>query len=303
MQMTIPLTARSPRAFTPPTLARKHDEECEAWAKSKSKSRGPKPEKPVFMLAVPTLSEKETIGQLMFELGVYPTSRDSVRNATLEALLEHGGEKAEDDAAWLEGHWQKTEIYEQQLELWQEQENQRLLDQWQNPKTAREAFPMPEPMTDVRDRIKAHKMVDGIIARDATVRRMLAAQTRYGRVYEIMSVRVHLRGWQGLETQREAVSELHLPDIVTEESIDALREEIGRDAWRELWAEIDSMYALTKAEVGNSDSPGESEPTKDGSKPGKRKTGSGTSNGTRKARKSSSQPTPEPESDQTTEAS
>lgn len=303
MQMTIPLTARTPRAFTPPTLARKHDEAQQAWAKSEAKSRGPKPEQPVFMIAVPTLSERETIGQIMYELGVYPTSRETVRNATLEAILEHNGETAEEDAAWLEGHWQQNELYEDQLELWQQQENQRLIDEWQNPKSKREAFPMPEPMNSVRDRIKAKNMVDAVVARDRTVRRLLAAQTRYGRIYEIMSMRVHLRGWQGVKTQREAVSDQYLPEIVTEESIEKLREEIGLVAWREIWASIDGMYALGAEEVGNSDSPSENESTSDGSKQGEEKTDSGTSNGTAEEHKSSSQPTPDQESGQTTEAS
>lgn len=302
MNTTIPLTARAPRSFTPPTLARQHDQATEKWAKSKAKNRGPKPVLPVFFLAVPTLSERETIGNLMFELGVYPVTRETVRNATLEALMLADEEKGEDDAAWLESHWQASELYEEKLELWREKETQRQIDVWQNNKLKDEPLPMPDQMTSVRDRIKARNMVDEVVRNDSNVRRLLSAQTTYGTSYELMSMRVHLRGWEGLETQREAISERFRPDIVTEECIEKLREEIGDAAWKELYVTIDSMYSLSREEVGNSDSPSESEQSQDGSKPEKAATDAGDSSGTASETSSSSEPTPDLESDKTTAA-
>lgn len=298
MKSTIPLTARAPRAFTPPTLEAKHQAALEEYT-------GPKkgaPAKPVFFIAVPTLLERETIGQLMFELGAMPVTRDTIRNATLEALIARDDD-GEEDAAWLEGHWQQTEIYEDQLEIWQQQENQRLIDEWHDPSKKREAFPMPEALTSLKDRIRAKNLVDEVVARDARVRRLLAAQTRYGKQYEIMGMRVHLRGWEGLETTRSAVGGDGLPDLVTEECAEALREEIGTDAWRELWQSIDSMYGLSKEEVGNSGSPLENGSTGGGSKSAGPETDTGISSGTPTETKSSSPPSPGSASDQTTEQS
>lgn len=285
---TIPLTAREPRAFTPPSLEARY----EASLPKKPKKGKKLPPKPQFYIAVPTLAERETIGSIMFELGVIQVSRETTRNATLEAAIEMYGE---DEALWLESHWQQTDLWEGLLDIWEEQERQRLLDNLANPKKAeKEPAPKPEPLTTLKDRLKAKRLVDEIIAKDAPLRTLLARQTRYGREYEIMSMRVHLRGWQGLETQREAASGDNAPEIVTEDCIMALREEVGQHAWRELFREIDDQYGLSAEEVGNSDSPPESGLPPTGSTPTPPKE-SGDSHGTSTEQKSSSEPAPEAE--------
>ena len=301
MNHTIPLSARAPRAFTPPTLAKKHDAACETWASSKAKSRGKKPALPRFFIAVPTLTEKDTIGQLMFELGLVPITRDQTRMATLKALLN---DDRDDDAAALEGFWQKKELHEAQLEIWDEQERQRRLDQLADPDTERQPFEQPEDPTTMRERIHAQEVVDEMVAKTPALRKLLAAQTTYTKRYQTMTMRVHLRGWEGLETQRVADTGPDMPELVTEECLEELREEIGRDAWLELHRNIDAMYALSPEEVGNFASPSESGSNPDGSsKEGELETASGDSTGPETETKSSSAPIPEPASDQTTEPS
>lgn len=301
MSQHIPLTARAPRRFTPPTLQRKNDADRTAWAESKEKSRGPKPPLPVFYIAVPTLAEKDTIGQLMFELGLTPTTRDQIRMATLKALLN---DDREDDATFLEGFWHQKEIHENQLDIWQEQETQRRLDELADPTTKREPFEEPADPTSLRDRIRAQELVDGVVAQTYELRKLLAAQSTYTTRYATMTMRVHLRGWEGLETQREAEGGNGMPDLVTEDCLDRLRDEIGRDAWRELHRNIDAMYSLSAEEVGNSGSPSENVSSPVGSSKGDApETDSGASIGPDETMKSSSEPTPEAESGQTTEQS
>lgn len=304
MRTTIPLTARAPRAFTPKALLDQYEERREAWSRTPSKKRAERPEKPVFYIAVPTLTERDTIGQLMFELGIVPVTRDDIRHATLRAAIENeDDENAEETAAWLEGFWLQKEIDDNQLELWQEQENQRLIDQWADPETKREPFPRPEPVTTLKDRMRAKDIVDAIVARSPSVRRLVGEQQAYSKKYDLLSMRVHLRGWQGLKTEREAEGGPGMPDLVTEECLEALRDEIGNAAWREIALSIDGMYSLSAGEVGNFGSPQGSGSTSDGSTPVKPKTDSGTSLGSEKAEPSSSEPTPAPASEATTAAS
>lgn len=293
----VPLTARDPRPFTPATLAKRHEDALEEHQKAGGK--GKKPPKPVFYIAVPTLTERETIGSLMFELGLVQVSRDTVRNATLEECLALLGDEGEETALFLESHWQQTAFYEDQLELWAEQEQQRMLDEWENPATKREALPQPPQLTTLNDRLRAKRVVDEIVSQSQRLRRLLAQQTRYAKESEIMMVRVHLRGWEGLATQREAHAGGGQVELITEDCATALREEIGPDAWRELWLEIDGQYKLTGQEVGNSGSRPANGSQSIGSTPAPEEE-SGASLGTETASKSSSTPAPEAESGTTT---
>jgi hypothetical protein len=225
-----------------------------------------------------------------------------VRNATLEECLELLGDDGEETALFLESHWQQTQFYEEQLELWAQQEQQRLLDEFENPSTKRDPIPQPGHLTTLQDRLRAKRVVDDLISRSTRLRRLLAAQTRYAKESEIMTLRLHLRGWDGLKTQREAEGGGGHVELVTEDCATALREEIGPDAWRELWAEVDSQYHLDKAEVGNSGSRPENGSRNTGSTPSPEEV-SGDSPGTSTDSKSSSTPGPDLESGTTTEQS
>jgi hypothetical protein len=289
---TIPLTARDPRPFTPPALAKLHENALEEHQRAKGKPAD-KPKKPVFYIAVPTLVERETIGSFMFELGLVQVTLDSIRNATLKAAKELiEGDAGEETALFLESHWQQTAIHDEQVDLWQQQESQRLIDEWEDRGTAREPYPMPPALTTLDDRIRAKEVVDDLIARSRTLRRLFAAQARFSKENEIMMLRVHLRSWDGLATTREAEGGGGEAELVTEECIDALREEIGPKAWKELWQEVDGQYHLAADEVGNSASPPASGRKNDGSTPSPGEE-SGDSRGTASATSSSSEQIPE----------
>lgn len=299
---TIPLTAREPRPFTPkPLIAKFEEARAEFDAKKKGKDKASAkygPKKPVFHIAVPTLSERETISSLMFELGVVQVSRDTIRHAILEFLLAKGvpnypDEDGEETALFLESHWQQTQIYEDQMDFWQQQENQRLIDLWHSPEKAREVpADVPKPLTTMRDRLRAKRVVDEVVAVDPHLRRLLATQTAHARLNQIMMMRVHLRGWDNLDTPREAEGGgVTGVDLVTEDCLSMLREEIGDPAWYELRREIMGQYELGAEEVGNSDSPPENMSPNTGSTPSPEE-GSGDSHGTDTEAKSSSEPTP-----------
>ena len=294
---SIPLTARDPRSFTPLALRKRYEDDIEAHQRSKSK--GKKPALPVFHIAVPTLIERETIGSLMFELGMVQVTRETVRNAVLEECIALLGDEGEDTALFLETHWQQTAFYEDQLELWAQQEQQRLLDEFENPATKRDAIAQPVQLTTIQDRMRAKRVVDDLVSRSQRIRRLLAAQTRYGKESEIMMLRLHLRGWEGLKTNRSAAGGGGEIELVSEDAITNLREEIGPDAWRELWMEVDSQYHLGAEEVGNSDSRPENGSQSTGSTPAQEEE-SGASPGIDTATKSNSTPAPDPESGTTT---
>lgn len=304
---TLPLTARKPRPFTPPTLKGRYLAELDAWeaaerayreAKAANEGRadsepkepvppkpGKKPTEPVFMLAVPTSLERDTLSALLFELGVVQITRETVRNVTLEeAFVVYGDEKGEEIATFLEGFWLQQELYEDKFALWQEQERQRVLDEF-NGGDKREPYPMPEHDASIRDRMRAKREVDELIARSQTLRRKLGEQTSYAQVNGTMLVRLHLRGWSGLKTTREAIGPAQdgqgypPAEILTEECTGQLREEIGNAVWSELIVEIDGQYALTPAEVGNSASPPENGSSAAGSTAGGEQSDTGASPG------------------------
>lgn len=288
---TVPLTARKPRSYTPPflkaryeTAAGLYDEQLRAHSMAVAANEGKaaaepkvpdpghpgeKPQLPIFFLAVPTALERSQIGTLMFELGVIQITRETVRNAVLEECFTlHGDEKGEELALFLEDFWQRQQAYEEDSQLWAQQERQRLIDGWHGG-VQRDPYEMPRQRTGLKDRLRAKREVDAIIEKSQTVRRVLGAQQDYGRANAEMLIRVHLRGWQGLRTQREAVNpgESGQPpaELLTLDCASALLDEIGPQAWDELFREIDNQYGLTPEEVGNSDLPPVSEPTPDGS--------------------------------------
>lgn len=271
MTRTLPLTARQPRPFTPPTLERRYLADLDAWDAADRAFReaeagtgtkpGKKPVKPAIFLAVPTSLERDTISSLLFELGVVQVTRETVRNVTLEeAFSVYGDEKGEEVATFLEGFWLQQQLYEDRFAIWQEQERQRVIDEAAGG-DKREPYPMPEHDASIRDRMRAKREVDDLIAKSQRLRRKLGEQTSYAQVNGTMLVRLHARGWEGLKTQREAIGPaadgqgFPPAEILTEECTAALREELGNAAWTELIVEIDGQYALSPGEVGNSDSP------------------------------------------------
>lgn len=301
---TIPLTARAPRSYTPPTLEAHYEEKLAAWADAPEDERGEKPIKPVFHIAVPTLVERELIGSLLYELGLIEVRQDRVRTATLEEAIVHLPD-GEEQALFLESHWQMQGLHEQQLEIWAERETQRMLDQMEKPDEDLKPIPKPAPLTTLADRIKAKNVTEELYEKSARLRRLMAKRASWDRENQIMMLRVHLRGWEGLETQREGESNPGIADgidIVTTDAITALREEIGGVVWEELYVSIDGMYQLKQDEVGNYASRPANGPQTNGSKAPTGKA-SGGSPGRKKAKKSNSAPARARGSRQTTEQS
>lgn len=325
MTKTIPLTARQPRPFTPPTLEQRWRAQQDRYDERQRVLRDPHgasengivrpdgsdqpPVKPVIYIAVPTLLERETIGSLMFELGVVQVSLETVRNVVLEQALEiYGDDKGEEIATFLETFWLQQQVFEDKVQLWQQQERQRVLDEWNDPSKVRDPYPMPEQDSPLRDRLRAKREIDQLIERSPLLRRTLGQQTDYGRQNTTMLIRVHCRGWEGLKTQREAIgADQHggfpAADLLTEDCTSQLREELGETAWLELAAEIDGQYALSAEEVGNFASPPAPPSSIAGSaEPGEAPNG-GNSPGTNTEIQSSSAPAPSAESGQITEPS
>jgi len=289
MSKTLPLTARQPRPYTPPAIEKRHMAELDAWEAGGKKGKAPV--KPIIMVAVPTSLERDTISSLLFELGVVQVTRETVRNIILEECFSlYGDEKGEELALFLEGFWVQQELFEDKVAFWQEQERQRLLDEFHGGKK-RDPIPMPEHDSSVRDRMRAKREVDTIIEKSQLVRRKLGEQTSYSQVNGTMLVRLHCRGWQGFETQREAIapaadgSGFPPAEILTEECTALFREELGHEAWQQLVVEIDGQYGLKAAEVGNSDSPPENGSKSDGSTAGGEESDAGASLGTNAATK------------------
>lgn len=292
MASTLPLTARQPRPHTPAALRTAHEEALAAW--EDGGQEGDKPQLPEFYIAQPTLAERDNLNSLLFELGMVQVTRETIRNKMLDVAFDiYGEEKGEELGAFLEGFWQRADAYEQEYADWQEQEKQRKLDEAEDPKKKRDPYPEPEQTTTLRERIRAKNEVDALIDRSPDVRRLVAKQTAFGRENANMMARLHLRGWRGLKTQREAQGGPPA-ELVTEECAAALRAEIGTQAWGQLVAYIEAAYVLSQEEMGNLDSRPENGSSRDGleapAAPSKHRSGRSRTGGT--GRKSSTTPAP-----------
>lgn len=268
----IPTSAKRTARFTPPSLRPVKDEESGA-DKGGAKECA-------FVLRIPTPSERDQIGTRLYELGVTTVSQESIRATLIDDLFNqdwaallapadiaaqgledpekratYNELEAEKRAEFLDGYWSKAQIDEMAITEWKEKEVQRRLDVAAG---AKDEGPLAEPMKTVtpREHARSKLMVDDMMERSYRLRKLAAQQLDYSRRNGLMMVRVHVLDQLPKDPEAWPVTlERDAEGLLTEETVDELREHIGDIAYHELVNAVNGHYDLAEEERKNSDSP------------------------------------------------
>lgn len=246
----IHLSTRGLHEFTPPELA----ETSPAVA---------------FQIHIPSYELRDTLSSLLFAHGLVPVSPEHGRSVLISelyevyALPEPGSDNPpegkllgdpDEMASFLEGYWQRAEIYGRMNEQWALQEKERLFDELQGADVA-DAEPLPVAPFTPRETARAQRIAVEMLDLSEPYR---ALQSRYGDEEareNLMMFRLFVAGWTGLETKvaRDETGKIQ------SETIELLREELGRlgahEAYRDIIREIRSLFIISGETEKNSVSP------------------------------------------------
>jgi hypothetical protein len=220
-----------------------------------------------FIVSVPTSIERDQINSRLVSLGLSQVTPEEIRATMIEELFhqdwsepgqepldEHGQvSKAEEYANFLDSVWMRQEAHDAAIARWQEQEVERLEDEWAGA-PAREPTEMPLKIISVRDQAKMKLLIDRMMKQSQRLRDLAASNLDFGRRNAVLLVRMHLIGVSGFEPAKPIVQDPRTRAL-PEDVVDALREQVDDVAWNELVAFIDRMYRLDGGEEKNSDSP------------------------------------------------
>lgn len=234
----IPFSSASIETFTPPSL------------------KGQKPQ-PLFHFSAPTPDDRDKVDYRLIAAGVILYSGQEIRNRLIHEIfqsLPDDEEEAERRATLIEEGTQDDLLFEERMTGWRERERERLRDFLEGA-PERESEPLPKRDMPLRRRTEYEMMWADAIRGSERLTEMVNANQEYASDQRKMVARFHLVGWEGLKAQREALATIKGLDVVTVESMNAMRAEIGEVAWRELLDHAISLYNLSRVETGNSESP------------------------------------------------
>lgn len=213
-----------------------------------------------ILLKVPTWHQRDTVSTLLFSHGFIPISADMVQAFLVEALYRVFDEATADEyAAFLDGFWQQSNIYNQDMQAWALQEQQRLADVALSGKEF-ERSPMPKPLFSPRDNARASRIGLLVLENDVEFRALQGRSLAETAETELLMMRLFIDSWVGLKTSFDAA---HDEPKLSMKTIEALRNEIGEDAYAELKDAVAAMFNIDKVTEKNFDSPpaGGSSPT------------------------------------------
>jgi len=248
MSNEIYLTTSRIHPFTPQTL----------------ENRDPKP---VFQIRIPAFAERDQISTILFANGFVPVAVEHGRALLIEAIYEtqvgdtpeEREAAAEETVLWLEGYWQRAEAYNRAIEQWNEQETVRLAD-IDLGAPFRPQAPKPERTFTPRESARATRLGVEMLDRWQPYRELQARHASQSIIQEVLTTRLFIAGWTGLETKFESDGQK-----MTEACTEALRGEIGVLAWDALVREVHTMFFVNGTTRGNSESPLEQSSNQDGS--------------------------------------
>lgn len=236
----IPLTSTRTIPFFPPSLKKDH----------------PKVE---FTLRVPNFQDRDELGIRLYQMGLKNVTTETVRSLMISEMFTFWDiERAEKEAAWLEGHWQNSEMDQEDMSAWARQEQQRLLDIAELPANADipEMKEQPPMRCSVRDRAKSNLLVQEIVDASQPLRDKIADQQAYGVRYQMAMARMHILAVRGMQPPLKLAIEDNLVSTASMEEIrDRLARLGGAQPWKDLLNHVESLYALPEIERGNSVSP------------------------------------------------
>lgn len=239
----LPLSAKRLDYFTPPSIKGKPNEIC-------------------FGLRIATPSERDRIGTKLYEMGIRTVDESLVRATMIDELYNMDWGKgdanevyAEELAGKLESFWVRAEAEQQAIAAWSEREIERMRDQ-EAEGVEKEAEPMPSGFIKPRERAEMHILCDRIAGESQRVRELMGKRLDFGKRNDQILCRIHV---VGIDVPSDSAVSLPMleydPDgLLSEESLDDIRELIGSAAYRELVLRIDQQYNLSEEERKNSDS-------------------------------------------------
>lgn len=259
--------------------------------------------KPAFYLHIPTYAQRDTIAQLLFQNGCRPVTVEHSRSVLLSELYEvfdtNPGEAAprrieveEEDpenpgetrtvvrevpkllgdpdemAAFLEGYYQRADVYERIILDWGMQEKERLLDEIHSGQKTVEGVPLPPAPFTPRETSRATRMSMDMLDESPAYRRLQSQYADYEAREDLMMFRLFCAGWDGLETP---VTHLRT-GLLAEGCAERLREELAKlspdnpnQFFHEVVSEIRQLMVIDKELEKNSGSPLGNDSSPDGS--------------------------------------
>jgi hypothetical protein len=245
-------TTAAPLPFTPPTLFEKHRAACML---ATPEERDAIADPPVFLVQPATEADFDRLGYELFRHNIVPISQDTFRAATIEEIfVVHGDEKGDELATLLDTYWQSEDVYRDQMADWHEQDRQRLLDIAQGA-PRRDPAPLPQRLMGLRDRGRATIIADDMRRASRKLRDLTVEMTAYEPRQVAGLTRMLLTGWSGVSTPYAFED-----GIVPEATWDALRNEIGAAAIKEIEGFAMSHSKVQDTERGNLESRPETPP-------------------------------------------
>lgn len=208
-----------------------------------------------IILREPTEGEVDRLGVELYRRNIRPVDVNSVRATMIDELYRIYDEAKADEAAGLiEQVWAAEGEHQARVEMWIEQERERLRDI----KGGAPEYPSaeyPRPNVSIRVQSRAQLIRDELVEKSDRIRDITIRGQQYDIEQKRMQTRLYILGWTGLSTP---VEKDETGEAITESCLDQMAAEIGPQATRELVKHMDGLFDLTMEEVGNSDLPAES---------------------------------------------
>lgn len=247
---------------------------------------------PVFYIHVPTYAQRDSLSQLLYASGCMPVTIEHGRSVQISELYEiYSLDPANDSprrvevevyneadpdnpiveiqefpkllgdpdemAAFLEGYWQRSAIYERLIMDWGTQEKERLIDQLHGAEKV-DGMPLPPPPYSPLETARMTRMTMELLALSVPFRRLQSLYTDYSTREDLMLFRLFCAGWDGFETKPVFLK----TGPLGEATVEKLRRELARrdpqnpnQDWLEVVNEIRELMVVDKELEKNSASP------------------------------------------------
>lgn len=254
MTQVIPLSTVGLHSYVSPVLATGKDDE------------------PTFQIHIPSYAQRDKMASLLFAHGLIPITPEHGRAVLISEIYEvyampapgedvppPGKQLGDPDeiASFLEGYWQRTEIYQEMVGQWAIQEKERLLDIGHGADEADLVkLPQPQGPYTIRETSRAQQISLEMLQHSTKFREL---QSRYGDQEAneaLMLFRVFVAGWSGFETEPV----IHASGKLTAECVEQLRAELAERlkapvVYEDVVREIRSLMGVDKVTEKNSESP------------------------------------------------
>ena len=241
--MAIPLTAREPVAFTPPSLPEKY---------KAADGEDPKLE---ILVRVPTMLERDSYAAALVRAGVASYTQRQIREIALGGVQELYDESEHDEIVALLQEMHTVVDAEAECEAAQQR---RLLELHEKAKAAKKAIDpkkvieeldeiVPSAQMDQKRRIRAMAINQHIMAEYEPMREALGSIVDQDAKRAWLNATTYVVGWKGLPHEPDGNKRGGLAKHETE----YLRNEIGSEAFQELSDFITSLQSIDEDEEKN----------------------------------------------------